>query len=294
MKRRRIKIALVVLLAAFGLWMLAGYLFAKRMTGPAPEAYSFSGKIGSIQLEQASIITADSVKLNAWYSRRGDSGVVILLPGIRSNSAQMTMRAAMYLGAGYDVLLPDLRGTGKSGGDLITFGWKERLDLLACVRWLKSEGHGNIGVHGCSLGAATIAYSLDSVQDYSFVVMESCYDNIDHALAHRTFDSGFNRALLWPVYFFSEQKIGAGADELSPLDRVGRYKGPVLYLAGDNEAQIPLEETQQLFSGFGTPQEQKRLVIFPGATHCDLAGYDKTLYEKTITDFFHFLDTNTP
>jgi hypothetical protein len=39
--------------------------------------------------------------------------------------------------------------------------------------------------HGHSLGAATIAYSFKDFKDYSFVVLESCYDNIDHAFEHR-------------------------------------------------------------------------------------------------------------
>jgi uncharacterized protein len=286
MKRRRLKILLVISLSAFGIWILLGYIFASAMTTTAPEDYPEITFIGNDRAQQVDLLASDGVALNAWYAGSDSSAAVILLPGIRANSYYMTERAKLYLASGYAVLMPDLRGTGKSKGDAITFGWNERLDLLACVRWLRSKGHGRIGVHGCSLGAATIAYSLDSVQDYSFVVMESCYDNIDHALAHRTFDSGFNRALFWPVYFFSAQTIGADADQLSPLARVPRYKGPLLYLAGDNEAQIPLEETQHIFSAFGTAPAQKRLVIFPGAPHCDLASYDKALYEKTFTDFF--------
>ncbi len=291
MKRRRLKILLVLSFSALGAWLLLGYIFVALMTATAPAGYAEILFIGNDSMEKTAIISSDGVAINAWYAGSDSSAAVILLPGIRSNSSSMLERAKLYRANGYSVLLPDLRGTGKSEGDAVTFGWNERLDLLACVRWMKAKGHGKIGVHGCSLGAATIAYSLDSVNDYAFVVMESCYDNIDHALAHRTFDSGCNRALFWPVYFFSERTIGANADQLSPLARVSQYKGPLLYLAGDNETQIPFEETQQIFSAFGTPATQKRLVVFPGAPHCDLAQYDRATYDNAFSDFIQSLNS---
>ena len=95
----------------------------------------------------------------------------------------MTKRADFYYKNNYNVLLQDLRGTGKSGGDAITFGWHERKDLLAAFNFLKEKnGIDTIAVHGLSLGAATITSRYQEKPDYYSVVLESCSGNIENAL----------------------------------------------------------------------------------------------------------------
>ena len=270
-------------------WLLLGFFFSRLITLPAHAAYPDIHTIGRFPAQKKELIASDGTKITAWLAGNNTTDAVIILSGIRTCSTSMTERAALYLEKGYTVLLPDLRATGRSGGDAISFGWNERLDLLACYHWLKNNGYQNIAVHGCSLGAATIIYSLDSVTDYRFMVVESPYDNIDHAFAHRTFDSGFNRGLFWPAYFFVELKTGIHADDLYPVKRVSRYKGPLLYLAGDNEKQIPVSEAREIFSRFGS--SAKSLHFFAGATHCDFLQYARNEYTQQLNDF---LQTHPP
>lgn len=283
MKSKRFRFWAKFALIVFIIWIVVGYIFARQLTQPVNADYPAITQLDSFKVEQKNILSFDGIKLNVWWVPNKNQKAVILLSGIHANSSQMRDRAKIYLANGFSVLFPDLRGEGKSQSAPITFGWNERHDLLACVRWLKTNGYASIAVHGCSLGAATIAYSLDSISDYSFVVMESCYDNIDHALAHRTFDSGFNRFLFWPVYFFTEMKIGATADDLSPLNRVMKYKGPLLYMAGDSEKYIPLKETHAIFAAFGSTKKSIRL--FNGADHVDFYRFDPPSYSAVLTSF---------
>jgi fermentation-respiration switch protein FrsA (DUF1100 family) len=288
MKSKRVRFWSVFFISIFLLWILTGYIFAREMTQPAHTNYPDITQIDSFKVEQKTFLSADGIKINAWLAGNNKQKAVILLPGIHANSSQMTERAKIYLAHGFSVLLPDLRGEGKSEGGVVSFGWNERHDLLACVRWMKNNGYENIGVHGCSLGAATIAYSFDSLTSYNFVVMESSYDNIDHALANRTFDSGFNRFLFWPAYFFTTLKTGVSADQLSPINYVSKFKGPLLYFAGDKEEQIPLAETNTIFSTFGSTQ--KTIRIFHGAHHQDFLHFDSPTYTTALNDFLHALN----
>ncbi|MDQ3111557.1 MAG: hypothetical protein M3R17_16845 [Bacteroidota bacterium] len=266
-------------------WIGVGYLFSNQVTGARPSEYPVITNIDTFKVRQVSLKSGDSLKINVWIAGNNKKGIVILMPGIGANSSFMTERASLYLKEGFSVLLPDFRATGRSEGDVISFGWNEKLDLIACYRWLQSQGYSSIAAHGCSLGAAAIAYSLDSITDYSFVVMESSYDNIDHAFTHRTFDSGFNHFLFWPAYFFTEIKIGAKTEQLSPLDRMHLYKGPVLYLSGDKEKQIPVEEMQNIFAAIGSAN--KTLHIFKGAAHEDFFHYDTRSYSEVLSVFLH-------
>jgi uncharacterized protein len=285
MRSRRIRTALILLLAGFILWIITGYLVAWQLTRPAPSDYKAISSIGRFTTQQLTLTSPDGTTINAWLAGDNKKSAVILLAGIHSNSSSMVARAQLYLQEGFSVLLPDLRATGKSGGDIITFGWQEKYDLVTCTRWLRANGFSFVAAHGCSLGAATIAYSFDTIRDYGFVVMESCYDNIDHALAHRTFDSGFNRLLFGSVYFFTEMRFGATADQLAPEKLVSRYSGPLLYFAGDHEEQIPLAETQKIFAGFSSPF--KTLHVVTGATHRDLYDFAPADYTAALSKFLH-------
>lgn len=268
-------------------WIFMGFVFASVMTSPGKRFYTDITSINGYTVRNVHLETSDGKRINAWIAGNSADKAVILLSGIRSPGRFMMARAYIYLREGYTVMMPDLRGTGRSDGDCVTFGWQEREDLIAAYHFLKEQGIPRIAVHGVSLGAATIAYSLDSISDYSFVVMESCYDNIDHALEHRTFNSGFNRLLMWPAYFFAEEKIGADADQLYPINYVRKYKGPLLYFAGDRESQIPLQETVEIFNNFGS--RNRTLHVFEGATHQDLLKFSPKVYEEELTVFLHSL-----
>jgi uncharacterized protein len=260
---RRILNILLILLTG---WMLAGYVAALVFTYPAQKAIEDIDSVGGFAVREVKIRSTDSLDLSAWLVPNDSSRAVVLLAGIRGNRTFNLSRAELYLKRGYTVLLPDLRGTGESEGELVTFGWQERHDLHACVDYLRKKGYKSIGVHGTSMGAATIAYSFIEKPSYSFVVMESCYDNIDNAFSNRVYGL-LPRFALWPAYFFTEWRIKAEAKDLYPQECVKNCSCPVLYFAGDSEQQIRQEDTDRIFMNFTS--SNKALHIFEGGKHED-------------------------
>lgn len=287
--RVRIRKLLVGVALLVAIWWTCGYIAALQLTATAPQAIADRKEWGGFPVENVNLTTADHVSISAWMIRGKTAKTVILLSGIRGNRSDNLDRATCYLQKGYSVFLPDLRGTGKSGGDRISFGWHERLDLLAAVDWLKRNHHDTIAVHGMSLGAAAIAYSFDSIRDYDFVVMESCYDNIDHAFSHRMNDFPGLSIVAWPIIAITEYRLGVSTTQLAPELYMSKYVGPVLYLAGNAEVQLPLTETQRIFSRF--PGKEKSLYIFDGAPHCDLLSYDRPKYLYALTAFLNTQST---
>ena len=163
--------------------------------------------------------------------------------------------------------MPDLRGTGETRGR-ISFGWNERLDLLACYDYLKDRGFTDIAVHGVSLGAATICYSLQEQTDYSFIVFESPYDNLRNALRHRLRRFHIPERPIFPMRVFAEKMLRMKEADLRPEEFIKLVQCPVLYLAGDSEYQVPIEETYKIFSNCGS--KDKKLHVFHGGKHEDL------------------------
>ena len=81
----------------------------------------------------------------------------IVIHGYCSQGKDMTYYAKQYYNKGYNVLILDLRGHGKSEGDYIGMGWDDRLDIIAWANSIiKSNKNAEIVLHGTSMGSATV------------------------------------------------------------------------------------------------------------------------------------------
>lgn len=122
--------------------------------------------VDSLQEAEAlrdTFITADDgTRLHALYLRADTltPRTAVLVHGYTDNAVRMLHIAYLYHhDLRYNVLLPDLRFAGLSGGDHIQMGWKDRTDVL---RWMNVADslfapgtHTDMVVHGISMGAAT-------------------------------------------------------------------------------------------------------------------------------------------
>ncbi len=99
----------------------------------------------------------DGVELRGWKvvppSTNGDW--VLLFHGVSDNRTGDLGHAEFLLRHGYSVVMMDSRAHGKSGGDMATYGWKERYDTVAITDALyTSEKVRHLYAHGVSMGAA--------------------------------------------------------------------------------------------------------------------------------------------
>lgn len=264
------------------------YLIARFFTRTAKTNIPSIDQINGFPLENVYFKARDGVKISAWFVPNSLENIVILLGGIRSNRETQLQRAAFYLKKGYSVLMPDLRGTGNSEGNVISFGWQERKDLQAAIFFLRKKGFKSIAAHGQSLGAAAIAYTHKEFQDFDFIVMESCYDNIDHAFTHRMEKYPVPKILYAGIYFFVERRVQASHFSLRPERFVKKFKAPTLFMAGDAEEVLPLVESQKIYKFCSS--NFKRFQIFHGADHEDLYEYDPKLFESTLSKFLDELE----
>lgn len=109
--------------------------------------------------DMVSIVTSDQVKLVATAHEPAvwNGGAVILLHGISNGRGEWLAREA------YRTLEPDSRGHGASGGDLLTYGVRERDDddVHPWVDWMETQWKPRavLGL-GASLGADILLQSL--------------------------------------------------------------------------------------------------------------------------------------
>jgi len=136
------------------------------------------------------------------------------------------------------------------------------------------------------MGAAAAAYAVGGGEiDPEWMILESCYDNIRHALANRLARRvGYSLTpfLAWPVELVVEQLVRLRAKDLDPAKALEKARCPVLLMAGDSERVLKMVEIEYLF---GCIPEPKRLVVFPGAGHDDLLAVNPRRYAREVSRF---------
>lgn len=242
------------------------------VTRPWPRAVDARTDLGGHAVEPVGVQARDGAALRGWLVRAGAEGAarcVVLAAGIRGNRRAMLPRAEWWLAHGWSTLLVDLRGTGESAPERVSFGWGESLDLCAWHAFLGTRGFTAIGVHGQSLGAAAAVYTAvrgEPPPPWRFVVLEACYANLREALAARL--PWLPTPFTWPMVVAAEQLLDVDVDRLDPVAAITALHAPTLLVCGGADPWVGPDGNARLFAASGAVT--KRSVTIAGLAHVDL------------------------
>ena len=117
-----------------------------------------------IPMEQVSIRSHDGYVLRArWYPAENAERTVILAHGWHGAwNTDFSLSAPLLHNRGCNLLLIDQRCHGDSGGDLISYGIRERYDILSWLDYLTEQGIGlPVYLCGISMGASTVLMTAE-------------------------------------------------------------------------------------------------------------------------------------
>jgi len=277
-----------LLLVAILSWLIAGAVAAWYLTMPRPRPIAARAPVAGRPVEDLEVQAKDGVRTRGWLVRAGaaSSRAVVLAAGVRGYRLAMLTRAEWYLEHGWSTLLVDLRGTGASDPARISMGWHEAKDLLAWRRRAHDLGFASVGAHGQSLGAAAIVYGVATAANdnaWDFIVLESCYGDIDSALGNRLPWVPLRSLVLWPMLWCCEWLAGVERERLRPLAVIDKAAMPTLLLCGDADPKVGRAETDGLFAACGA--SVKQLVWIHGAGHVDLMAADPRAFTAALQAF---------
>lgn len=249
-----------------------------------------------------SIAAADGVLLRAWNLRpRTRSGkTVILFHGLSDNRLGVVSYAQIFLKHGYDVLVPDARAHGASGGDVATYGLRESGDIRLWLDWVEKNEHPSC-IYGFaeSMGAAELLQSLQSETRFCAVVAESPFSNF-REIAYDRVGQFFRvrpwlgRTILRPVvevaFIYSRWKYGLDFEQVSPERAVASTKVPVLLIHGQADRNIPMRHSRNIAA------RNHAVVLWevPGADHCDAQGAGSEEFERKVIAWFEQNNRKSP
>jgi uncharacterized protein len=245
-------------------------------------------------LTDISILAIDGVVLRAWnlQPRKNAGNAVILFHGLSDNRAGMMAYEQFFLRRGYDVLMPDARAHGMSGGDVATYGIRESNDLHRWLDWLDSNEHPAC-IYGFaeSMGAAGLLQSLQSESSFCAVAAESPFSTfreIAYDRVEQFFHTGpwLGRTILRPIvecaFIYAKSRYHLNFDLESPEKAVASTTVPVLLIHGQLDSNIPVRHSRKIAAG------NRNVVLWevPGADHCGAIGIAPVELERRVTDWF--------
>ncbi len=219
-----------------------------------------------------------------WCPIQNSRGAVLLLPGIRANRLSMVDRARFLRRAGYSVLLIDFQGTGETPGDHITFGWKERRDVLAAVDFMRHvDPVHRVAIFGSSLGGVAALLATPPLK-VDALVLEEVYPTIEIAARNRmeNYLGVFGRMLTPLLLNQLQWRLGVSASQLRPVDHIANVECPVFIISGEKDRNTRPADTRMLVEHARSPRQ---LWFVPNAGHVDLHRAVRREYETRVLAF---------
>lgn len=217
---------------------------------------------------------------------------VILVHGYMGRLEDMIPQAKAFHERGYYVLLVDLRGHGKSEGDVIGFGYLDHFDLLDWIDFLKQRGAISILLYGVSMGASTLMLCSDEVDQHVTAIIEDCgFSTLDAQLNYivkHMVKQVPSRFLVFCLSLVIKSKGGYRISDVNCLRHVAKSRVPILFLHGERDGFIEIKMMEELYDACPTSKQQIRI---PKARHANSAKLNPELYWNSIDDFLGQLDS---
>ena len=248
--------------------------------------------------EPVTIESFDGTKLfGRYYHLKDGAPLEILFHGYRSCAFRDCSGGhALARKMGFNTLVIDQRAHGESGGRIITFGVKERLD---CKRWIEYANHrfGSdtpILLSGLSMGAATVlmASELDLPQNVTCIMADSPYSTPSAIIEKVCKDMHYPVALCRPfihlgALIFGHFKLNA----CNAKDAVSHTRIPILLIHGEADHFVPCDMTNEIkAAGSGRIEAY----TFPGAGHGLSYIIDPLRYERVTYEFLSTIPEISP
>ena len=232
-----------------------------------------------IDYQDIELITADQIRLAAWYTPPQNGAVILVAHGY--GDARDPDLYAMFARNGFGVLAWDFRAHGVSGGEISTIGYYETQDVEAALDFALSQpGVQQVAAWGGSMGGAASLMTGAQRTEIQAIVADSSFTSLEDEMAVMV-----KLPLLRPlIRFFAETEAGANISAVSPVEKIAQISPrPVMIIAGENDQSIPAQSGQRLYAA---AQEPRTLWIVPEVGHMGGFWRFPQQYEQRVIQFY--------
>ena len=257
---------------------------------------SLLDEMAAIPCDEVNITSYDGTRLCArYYHVSDDAPLQIQIHGYRGSAIRDFCGGnKLAREAGFNTLVVDQRAHGKSGGQTISFGLRERFDCLCWARWAAERFPGKpIILAGVSMGASTVlmAAGLDLPETVKGIIADSPYSSPVDIIKKVGRDIHLPVRLLFPLILLAARLLG-GFDlrQTTAAKEIAKAKAPVLIIHGEDDRFVPCDMSREIYDACPTPK--LRLTV-PGAGHALSYIVDPEAYKKAVEQFLELAGVAT-
>lgn len=256
----------------------------------AERMHKMVDELRALPYEQVYISAYDGIRLAARYYHRNDGAPVkIEFHGYRSAATRDFSGASeLDVLTGCNVLLVDQRSHGLSDGTVISFGIKERHDVVSWVNYAVDRFGSDVKIllSGVSMGAATVmmASNLDLPPNVKGIIADCGYTS-PAAIIKKVCkeDMYLPPAVIYPLVKLAAKWIGKfDLEESSAVDAIKQTKVPIFIVHGTDDRYVPCSMAYALKEAAG---DMVQLHIFEGSGHVLSYMDDTPRYHKLAQAF---------
>jgi pimeloyl-ACP methyl ester carboxylesterase len=192
------------------------------------------------------------LKIAAWWipHPKAEGRCAVLVHGYADAKVGAIAWAPAWHALGFNLLVPDMRAHGESGGDVCTAGFFERQDLSQVIdeiRAARPERTRTLVLAGLSMGAAVAAATAAVRDDVAAVVLDSAYAEFrSAAVRHMTWVGLPGRWLQSMAIRLAGWMTGCDIDSMNPVDLISSIKCPVMIIEAGNDWSLSKEDRTAL------------------------------------------------
>jgi fermentation-respiration switch protein FrsA (DUF1100 family) len=224
------------------------------------------------------------VLLSGWFvpSVRSYKSVIIG-HGLGVNKSNFIELVSLWNKLGYNVLIFDFRGHGDSQGHTVSFGFREKEDIIAAVNYLctrKDIDPNKIIGYGVSFGAVAMIRAAAEDSRIKVLIVDSPFAEVN-TMANKILDRMYivpnfvRKPLIEIGLAIASLDLGFNIRKCSSLKFIpGLRNQPVLIIHAKQDTLIPCTESEKLFK---LAPEPKKLYLV------DSNGHYSTLMDSNYT-----------
>ena len=297
-------LAIAVLLIAYICYRMAFFALRKQKVPsdgieiPEGEIYEpfrlkmeqWARQTRALPHEEFSITSFDGLPLHAnFYEFAPGAPIELMFHGYRG-SAERDLPGGVQrcFKAGRSALLVDQRCSGKSGGNVITFGINEHRDCLAWVDFAVNHFGPDVKIilTGISMGASTVLMAAGNPLPENVIgILADCgYNSAKDIIQKVIGQMGLPPKISYPFVKLGARLYGHfDLEETSPEEAMKKCTLPVIFFHGENDDFVPCEMSRICYDACAS---RKRLVTIPGAGHGLSYAIAPEAYLTSLREFF--------
>lgn len=241
--------------------------------------------------EVFSVKSFDGLNLYAnYYEFAPGAPIELMFHGYRG-SAERDLSGGVHrcFQLGHSALIIDQRCSGRSEGNVITFGIHEHRDCLTWINFAVSHFGPDVRIilTGISMGASTVvmAAGTDLPRNVIGVLADCGFHSAKDVICSVAASMHLPAKFLYPLVKLGARLWGHfDLEEISPVELVKNSTVPILFFHGEADDYVPSYMSQ---INYKACPSRKKLILIPGAGHGLSYPVSPDLYVQEMRTFFY-------